>query len=332
MSTYVTHKNPAVTIAPTVKGGVGAKAVRKFYETEFIPALPPSMRLRLLSRTVGADRLVDELHVMFDHTVEMPWMLPGVAPTYKKVEIIIVCIVSLKAERLFTEHMYWDQASVLMQVGLLDPKLVPGGVKGVTSLPVSGREAARRILGEHPARGEEYHQKLVASAKASAANEKPKPIKSEVQKGKGGTSVADKQSKGHSSATTSGVDKKKAPKLTNGPDRERSNKKANGEAKGKNKPALNGDSGSNGLLDQDSETTAQSSNRNAKQNGAKKEQQETGQQNHHIARGNGGVKEDEFADDEITDAPGDNHDEKASEHERPSMMARVESGPPEDDE
>lgn len=332
MSTYVTHKNPAVTLAPTVKGGVGAKALRKFYETEFIPALPPSMRLRLLSRTVGSDRVVDELHVTFDHTVEMPWMLPGVPPTHKKVEMIIVCIVSLKAGKLFTEHMYWDQASVLMQVGLLDPKLVPDGVKGVKSLPVSGREAARRILGEHPARGEEYHQNLVASAKASAASRKPRTSKIEVDKGKG-KAIADRQSKGHSSETASGVDGK-PPKITNGSGKEPP--KASGEATGKaTTTTLDGNSGGNGLLGHESETN---SHKSMKQTGSQPTDQES-----HIASGNGGVNDDDVADDEITDAQADNHhddnDEKKptdetapSQRERPSMAARVDSAPPEDDE
>lgn len=167
MSTYVTHKNPAITIGPTLAGGVGTKALRRFYNQEFLGTKPPSMRLRLLSRTVGADRVVDEIYATFDHTVEMPWMLPGVSPTGKRVEIILVAIIAFKADRIFTEHLYWDQASVLVQVGLLDPKLLPEGVGSgvVKQLPVVGREAARRIRGEYPARGEEYHRRLIANAK-----------------------------------------------------------------------------------------------------------------------------------------------------------------------
>lgn len=186
MSTYVTHKNAAVTIGPTLAGGVGAKALRRFYENEFLSTKPPSMRLRLLSRTIGSDRVVDEIYTTFDHTLEMPWMLPGVPPTGKRVEVILVAIVALKADKIFTEHLYWDQASVLMQVGLLDPKLIPQGVvSGVKKLPVAGRESARRILNEHPARGEEYHQKLVTSARApSATNNTSKPKRSNRQSSK----------------------------------------------------------------------------------------------------------------------------------------------------
>lgn len=182
MSTYVTHKNPAVTIGPTLAGGVGAKSLRRFYENDFLQTKPPSMQLRLLSRTVGADRVVDEIYVTFDHTVEMPWMLPGVPPTKKRVEIILVAIIALKADRIFTEHLYWDQASVLVQVGLLDPKLLPQGVSGVEKLPVVGREAARRILGEHPARGEDYHRRLTANARAPPVTKSTRPSRQSTPK------------------------------------------------------------------------------------------------------------------------------------------------------
>lgn len=182
MSTYTTHKNPAVTIGPTLTGGVGAKALRRFYENDFLQTKPPSMQLRLLSRTVGADRVVDEIYVTFDHTVEMPWMLPGVPPTGKRVEIILVAIIALKADRIFTEHLYWDQASVLVQVGLLDPQLLPQGVSGVKKLPVVGREAARRILGEHPARGEDYHRRLIANARAPPVTKSTRPSRQSTPK------------------------------------------------------------------------------------------------------------------------------------------------------
>jgi predicted ester cyclase len=183
MSTYVTHKNAAVTLGPTLAGGVGAKALRRFYENDFLSTKPPSMRLRLLSRTVGSDRVVDEIYTTFDHTLEMPWMLPGVPPSGKRVEVILVAIVALKADKIFTEHLYWDQASVLMQIGLLDPKLIPqGAVSGVNKLPVTGRESARRILNEHPARGQEYHQKLVTSARSNSTSKPKRPNRQSTSK------------------------------------------------------------------------------------------------------------------------------------------------------
>ena len=164
MDHYTTHLTPTVTYTPTLTGGIGINSLRRFYEQHFLRTLPPSMRLRLISRTVGVDRIVDELHASFEHTHEIPWMLPGVPPTNRKVEIILVSIVSMKAGKLSSEHVYWDQASVLVQVGLLDPKLVPGGVKGVDRLPVVGGEAARRMLREDPETEEEFHNRLIRRA------------------------------------------------------------------------------------------------------------------------------------------------------------------------
>lgn len=173
MDGYVEHKSPAVTYVPTVSGGIGPQALRRFYEQHFIGRLPPSMRIRLLSRTAGADRVVDELYVSFEHTQEIPWMLPGIPPTHKRVEIIIVSIVSMRAGRLYSEHTYWDQASVLVQVGLLDPKLVPSSVQGVDRLPVVGREAARRILHEDPEVEQvHYHNRLIRRANARSRRDR----------------------------------------------------------------------------------------------------------------------------------------------------------------
>lgn len=170
MAPYATHVAPAVTYTPTVSGGIGTHALRRFYEHHFLQKLPPSMRLRLISRTQGTDRVVDELFATFEHTHEIPWMLPGVPPTNKRVEIILVSIVTLRAGKLYSEHVYWDQASVLVQVGLLDPKLVPQGApSSVDRLPVVGREAARRMLQEDPEiDGKDFHNRLIRRARAKA--------------------------------------------------------------------------------------------------------------------------------------------------------------------
>ncbi|OTA81274.1 hypothetical protein M434DRAFT_37591 [Hypoxylon sp. CO27-5] len=148
MSTYSTHKSPHVTHIPTLTGGIGTEELQRFYSDFFIDRNPPSLKLTLLSRTVGADRVVDELHIAFKHTQEMPWILPGVPPTNKKVEILVVSIVTLRGGRLYHEHVYWDQASVLVQAGLLDPSVVPkkASDNGVKRLPVVGKRAARRVL------------------------------------------------------------------------------------------------------------------------------------------------------------------------------------------
>jgi carboxymethylenebutenolidase len=117
-------------------GGRGKAELRSFYSTDFIPKMPPDTKLTPVSRTVGEDQLVDEIIFSFTHTEEMPWMLPGVAPTNKHVEVPLVVIVKFREGKLAHEHIYWDQASVLKQIGLLnDPKL-----------PVFGAETAQKVL------------------------------------------------------------------------------------------------------------------------------------------------------------------------------------------
>jgi len=123
---------------PTLVGAAGEHALRRFYQEIFLPGVPPSLRITLVSRTVGVDKIVDEMVLAFRHTCEIPWMLPGVPPTDREVEVPIVTVVTVRAGKLVKEHVYWDQASVLVQVGLLQ--------KG--TLPVVGVEAAWKVLDE----------------------------------------------------------------------------------------------------------------------------------------------------------------------------------------
>ena len=126
---YVNH-------IPVMTGGMGKSALRQFYSRDFIPSMPPDTTLTPISRTVGANQLVDEMIFSFTHTQEMPWMLPGVAPTNRRVEVPLVAIVKFRDGKLAHEHIYWDQASVLKQIGLLhDP-----------ALPVFGAETARKVI------------------------------------------------------------------------------------------------------------------------------------------------------------------------------------------
>lgn len=114
---YVNH-------VPVLTGGRGKEALRSFYSRDFIPCMPPDTTLTPVSRTVGEDQLVDEMIFSFTHTQEMPWMLPGIAPTNRHVEIALVAIVRFREGKLKHEHIYWDQASVLKQIGLIsDPEL-----------------------------------------------------------------------------------------------------------------------------------------------------------------------------------------------------------------
>lgn len=121
-----------------------------FYRDYFIPSHPPSLQLKLVSRTVGVDRLVDEMILSFKHTQEVPHILPGVPATGKDVRIAAVSVVTFRGGMLVHEHMYWDQASVLVQVGLLDPQLVPHSMrqKGMQRMPVVGAEQADKLLDE----------------------------------------------------------------------------------------------------------------------------------------------------------------------------------------
>ncbi len=152
MATMVSE--PYVNHIPTLAGGIGYKDLHRFYKDYFIPGNPPSLKMRLISRTIGTDRVVDEMHVYFRHTQEIPWMLPGIAPTDKEVEVALVAIVCIRGGKLYHEHIYWDQASVLVQVGLLDPKLAIKG-KAPTRLPVVDGAGARKVLDEKSVRSNE---------------------------------------------------------------------------------------------------------------------------------------------------------------------------------
>ena len=128
--------DPFVIHVPVITGGVGLEQVQHFYGTYFIPCQPPDTEITFLSRTVGENRLVDELIHKFTHTIEMPWLLPGVAPTGKHVELAVIVVVEFQDGKLAGERIYWDQASVLVQVGLLDPG----------KLPVWGAEVAHKLV------------------------------------------------------------------------------------------------------------------------------------------------------------------------------------------
>ncbi|KAH7406994.1 hypothetical protein DE146DRAFT_649014 [Phaeosphaeria sp. MPI-PUGE-AT-0046c] len=148
LSTYTKTPTPFINFTPTMIGAHGATELRRFYKDFFLSSSPPSLHMRLISRTIGVDKIVDELYIQFKHTCQVPWILPGVAPTNQKVEIVVVSIVAFRAGKVWCERVYWDQASVLFQVGLLDPDEVPEEAKkgGLEMLPVSGSEAARKVM------------------------------------------------------------------------------------------------------------------------------------------------------------------------------------------
>ena len=126
---YVNH-------IPVMTGGVGHEELREFYARRFIPQMPPDTTITPLSLTVGEDQIVDEMIFAFTHTIAMDWMLPGIAPTGKHVKVPLVAIVRFRDGKVAHEHIYWDQASVLVQIGLLD----------ATKLPIAGVETAAKAL------------------------------------------------------------------------------------------------------------------------------------------------------------------------------------------
>ena len=126
---YVNH-------IPVLTGGSGKEELRQFYATHFIPRMPPDLDMTLVSRTIGTDQLVEEMVLKFTHSIEIDWMLPGIAPTGRHVEVPLVAIVRFRDGKVAHEHIYWDQASVLVQLGLLD----------ADRLPVAGSDSARKAL------------------------------------------------------------------------------------------------------------------------------------------------------------------------------------------
>jgi carboxymethylenebutenolidase len=125
-----------VNNVPLVVGGVGRRAVGDFYSRYFVAQMPPDISSTLVSRTIGQDRIVEESVFRFTHSLRMDWILPGLEATGKPIEVAVVAVVQFRDGKIAHEHLYWDQASVLVQVGLLDE----------TRLPVRGAQVARRLL------------------------------------------------------------------------------------------------------------------------------------------------------------------------------------------
>lgn len=129
--------NPHLNHVPTMAGGVGREGVRAFYRDHLVGKFfPPDVKITPVSRTVGESQIVEELFISFTHTTAIDWLLPGVAPTGKPVQMAVAAIVGFKDGKISHEHIYWDQAGVLAQIGLFDPK----------NLPVTGAESALKVL------------------------------------------------------------------------------------------------------------------------------------------------------------------------------------------
>jgi carboxymethylenebutenolidase len=126
--------NPYVLAIPSGTGGMGRIGVREFYARQFLPNIPPDLDLTSLSQTFGDDKIVEEFVIRFTHTLEMDWMLPGVPATGRRVEFAFVGIIQFDAGKVAHEHLYWDQATVLSQLGVLDHPAAAAGLGSAAQL------------------------------------------------------------------------------------------------------------------------------------------------------------------------------------------------------
>jgi carboxymethylenebutenolidase len=129
---------PYVNHIPTLTGGIGRRELYRFYKHHFIPGLPKDTKMVPISRTIGPDSVVDEVLFCFTHDQEVDFLLPGIAPTGKWVEVPLVVIIQFRGDKVAHEHIYWDSASALVQVGALDPN----------GLPTTGINTARKAIDE----------------------------------------------------------------------------------------------------------------------------------------------------------------------------------------
>ncbi len=120
---------------PVLTGGIGYNGVYDFYKNIFIGKMPSDTKFITISRTRDNNQVVDELIMSFTHDIEIPAMIPGISPTGKHVELPVVVVMKFKGNKIAHEHIYWDQASMLAQIGLLDSKM----------LPVTGVEQAKKL-------------------------------------------------------------------------------------------------------------------------------------------------------------------------------------------
>jgi len=138
--------DPYVHHVPTITGGNGTAGVRDFYGHHFIGQWPEDTETRQVSRTVGENQIVDELMMTFTHDRPLDIMLPGIPPTGRRIAVAVVVVVGFENGRVSHEHIYWDQATVLVQAGLLDP----------SGLPIVGSEQAKALLDQERPKNEVF--------------------------------------------------------------------------------------------------------------------------------------------------------------------------------
>jgi carboxymethylenebutenolidase len=127
-------ENPYLLMIATGTACIGKEAVHEYYANQFLTAIPPDLELESLSQTIGSDRLVEEMLVRCTHTIEMDWLLPTLRPTGRRVELIVVAVIGFENGKVAHEHLYWDQATLLSQMGVLDHPLAASGTGSVGQL------------------------------------------------------------------------------------------------------------------------------------------------------------------------------------------------------
>ena len=127
-------ENPHVILIPSGTGGNGWANVHAFYANEFLPNIPPDFEFSYVSQIFSDDRIVHEVIVRFTHTLGMDWMIPGVPPTGRSVEFPLAIVIQIQDGKVASEHFYWDQATVLYQLGVLDIPVAAVGIGSVEQL------------------------------------------------------------------------------------------------------------------------------------------------------------------------------------------------------
>src|ERR1700730_18232017 len=126
-------EDPYVFAIPSGTGGAGRAGVREFYADQFLPKIPPDFELTSLSQTFGNDRIVEEFEIRFTHTLDMDW-IPGWLASVRKAEFAFVGIIEFRAGKVASERFYWDQATVLSQLGILHHPVVAAGIGSAAHL------------------------------------------------------------------------------------------------------------------------------------------------------------------------------------------------------
>jgi carboxymethylenebutenolidase len=143
-------ENPYVFLVASGMARTGRAAVHEFYANKFLPSLPADLELTSLSQTFGADRIVEEMVMRFTHTIEMDWLLPGAPPTRRSAEFALVGVVQFKSGKIAAEHLYWDQATVLLQLGLPNHPAAAGLSSAARLLRLRSTTCSPRATGKRP--------------------------------------------------------------------------------------------------------------------------------------------------------------------------------------